>query len=299
MAAVSGRAPLIFMAAPDIQHFYDEQTGSLSYVVSNPETKSAAVIDSVLGFSAVSGRTDISGAQKIVDHIEGKNLSLEWILETHAHADHLTAAQYLKSELGGQVGIGQGICDVQNHFAKVFNLQAPFGADGRQFDRLFSDGDSIRIGNLEVRVLHTPGHTNDSVTYVVEDAAFVGDTLFMCDYGTARCDFPGGDAGLLYDSIQKLFSLPDETRLFMCHDYPPESRDLRFVCTVAEQKQQNVHVGDGVSKSDFADMREKRDATLALPNLILPSVQVNICAGHLPESEDNQIAYIKIPLDTI
>ena len=252
-----------------------------------------------MGFSVVSGRTDISGAQKIVDHIRGKNLSLEWILETHAHSDHLTAAQFLKSELGGQVGIGQGICEVQEHFAKVFNLQAPFRSDGKQFDRLFADGDSIQIGNLEMQVLHTPGHTNDSVTYVIGNAVFVGDSLFMCDYGTARCDFPGGNAALLYDSIQKLYSLPDETRLFMCHDYPPNGRDLRFVCTVAEQKQKNVHVGDGVSKSVFVDMREKRDATLGLPNLILPSVQVNIRAGHLPESEDNQIAYIKIPLDTI
>ena len=287
------------MAGPDIQHFYDEQTGSVSYVVSDPETKSTAVIDPVLGFSAVSGRTDISGAQKIVDHMGSKNLSLEWILETHAHADHLTAAQFLKSELGGQVGIGQGICQVQEHFAKLFNLQAPFSSDGKQFDRLFADGDSIQIGNLEMQVLDTPGHTNDSVTYVIGNAAFVGDSLFMCDYGTARCDFPGGDAALLYESIQKLLLFPDETRLFMCHDYPPKGRDFCFVCTVAEQKRNNVHVGDGVSKSEFVEMREKRDATLGLPNLILPSVQVNIRAGHLPESEDNQIAYIKIPLDTI
>ena len=188
---------------------------------------------------------------------------------------------------------------MQEHFAKVFNMQAPFRADGHQFDRLFSDGDSFQIGNLDCRVLDTPGHTDDSVTYLVEDAAFVGDSLFMCDFGTARCDFPGGDAGLLYDSIQKLFSLDDETRLFMCHDYPPEGRDLRFECTVAEQKRNSIHVGDGVSKREFIDMREKRDATLDLPELILPAVQVNICAGHLPDPEDNQIAYIKIPLDTI
>ena len=253
----------------------------------------------MLGFSVVSGRTDKSGARKIIEYIQTEGLSLEWILETHAHADHLTAAQFLKSELGGQVGIGQGICTVQEHFAKVFNMQAPFRADGHQFDRLFSDGDSFQIGNLDCRVLDTPGHTDDSVTYLVEDAAFVGDSLFMCDFGTARCDFPGGDAGLLYDSIQKLFSLDDETRLFMCHDYPPEGRDLRFECTVAEQKRNSIHVGDGVSKREFIDMREKRDATLDLPELILPAVQVNICAGHLPDPEDNQIAYIKIPLDTI
>ncbi len=287
------------MATANIQHFYDEQTGSLSYVVSDPDTKSAAVIDPVLGYFAESGRTDKSGAREIIEHLQSEGLSLEWILETHAHADHLTAAQFLKSELGGQIGIGRGICEVQAHFAKVFNLQASFSADGRQFDRLFSDGDSIPIGNLKVTVLDTPGHTNDSVTYIVGDAAFVGDSLFMCDYGTARCDFPGGDAGLLYESIQKLFSLPDETRLFMCHDYPPEGRDLCFECTVAEQKQENVHMSDGTSKSEFIEMREKRDATLGLPKLILPSVQINIRAGHLPDSEDNQVSYLKIPLDTI
>lgn len=287
------------MSRPGIQHFYDEQTGSLSYVISDPDSKSAAVIDPVLGFSAVSGRTNKSGARKIIEYIRAEGLSLEWILETHAHADHLTAAQFLKSELGGQVGIGQGIRAVQKHFAKVFNLQAPFRADGHQFDRLFSDGDSFQIGNLDCRVLDTPGHTDDSVTYLVEDAAFVGDSLFLCDFGTARCDFPGGDAGLLYDSIQKLFSLADETRLFMCHVYPPEGCDLQFECTVAEQKRANIHVGDGVSKREFIDMREKRDATLKLPKLILPAVQVNIRAGHLPDPEDNQIAYIKIPLDTI
>ena len=287
------------MATANIQHFYDEQTGSLSYVVNDPGSNSAAVIDSVLGYSAESGRTDKSGARKIIEYLQSEGLSLEWILETHAHADHLTAAQFLKSELGGQIGIGRGICEVQKHFAKVFNLQASFSADGRQFDRLFADGDSIPIGNLNVTVLHTPGHTNDSVTYIVGDAAFVGDSLFMCDYGTARCDFPGGDAGLLYESIQKLFSLSDETRLFMCHDYPPEDRDLRFVCTVEEQKQKNIHLSNGVSKSDYVAMREKRDATLGLPKLILPSVQVNIRAGHLPESEDNQVSYLKIPLDTI
>ena len=287
------------MSRPGIQHFYEEQTGSLSYVISDPDSKSAAIIDPVLGFSAVSGRTDKSGARKIIEYIQTQGLSLEWILETHAHADHLTAAQFLKSELGGQVGIGQGIRTVQEHFAKVFNMQESFRADGHQFDRLFSDGDSFQIGNLDCRVLATPGHTDDSVTYLVEDAAFVGDSLFMCDFGTARCDFPGGDAGLLYDSIQKLFSLADETRLFMCHDYPPEGRDLRFECTVAEQKRNSIHVGDGVSKREFIDMREKRDATLDLPELILPAVQVNIRAGHLPDPEDNQIAYIKIPLDAI
>ena len=287
------------MATAGIQHIYDEETGSLSYVVSDPDTKSAAVIDPVLGYCAVSGRTDNIGAHKIIEHVHSESLSLEWILETHAHADHLTAAQFLKSELGGQVGIGQGICVVQENFAKVFNLQDSFSTDGRQFDKLFSEGDSIRIGNLDMQVLHTPGHTNDSVTYVFGDAAFVGDSLFMCDYGTARCDFPGGDAGLLFDSIQKIYTLPDQTRLFMCHDYPPEDRDMCFVCTVAEQKQKNVHLSGGVSKSEFVDMRKTRDATLGLPRLILPSVQVNINAGHFPDTEGNQVSYLKIPLDTI
>jgi glyoxylase-like metal-dependent hydrolase (beta-lactamase superfamily II) len=287
------------MAGPDIQHFYDMPTGTLSYVVSDPKTKSAAVIDPVLGFSPVSGRTDTTCAEKMVEYIKAKGLALEWLLETHAHADHITAAQYLKGELGGKVGIGQGICDVQKHFSRVFNLTETFRADGHQFDRLFTDGDVLQIGKLECRVIHTPGHTNDSVTYLVDNAAFVGDSIFMCDYGTARCDFPGGDAALLFDSIQKLFALPDETRLFMCHDYPPEDRDLRYCCTVAEQKEKNVHVADGTTKEDYVDMRMKRDATLDLPRLILPSVQVNICAGRLPDPEDNEISYIKIPLDTI
>lgn len=287
------------MAIADIQHFYDEQTGTLSYVVSDPDTQRAAVIDPVLGFSAVSGRTDASGAQQIIDHVRSKRLSVAWILETHAHADHLTAAQIVKSELGGQVGIGEGIRTVQAHFTNVFNLQPPFKADGHQFDRLFADSEAFQIGSLACRVLATPGHTSDSVTYLVGDAAFVGDSLFMFDYGTARCDFPGGDAGVLYDSIHKLFSLGGETRLFMCHDYPPQGRSLRFECTVADQEQGNVHVGHGTSRDEFIKMREQRDATLDLPKLILPSVQVNICAGHLPNPEDNQISYIKIPLDTI
>lgn len=287
------------MARVGIQHFYDETTGTLSYVINDPDTGSAAVIDPVLGFSTVSGRIDMSGAQQITDYINTERLALEWILETHAHADHLTAAQLLRAELGGSVGIGRGIRKVQEHFARVFNLRAPFRADGHQFDRLFSDNDVIAIGNLECRVLDTPGHTNDSISYLVDDAAFVGDSLFMCDYGTARCDFPGGDAGLLYDSIHRLYSLPDETRLFMCHDYPPDDRDLRFECTIAEQKRSNVHIAAGVSKTEFVDMRRKRDATLGLPNLMLPSVQVNIRAGHLPDPEDNRIAYLKIPLDTV
>lgn len=287
------------MGRPDVQHFYHRPTGTLSYAVADPQTAKAAVIDPVLGFSVVSGRTDTGPAQEIIDFIHTRSLTLEWILETHAHADHLSAAQFVKDALGGKIAIGYGIQQVQAHFAGIFNLQQPFAADGRQFDRLFRDGDTFSIGNLDCRVMDTPGHTSDSITYRIGDAAFVGDSLFMADFGTARCDFPGGDAGLLYDSIQKIFTLPDETRLFMCHDYPPEDRTLRFESTVAEQKESNIHVKSGTRKVDFVSMREKKDATLSLPALILPAIQVNIRAGILPQCEDNEIAYIKIPLDTL
>lgn len=284
---------------PDVRHFYHEPTGTLSYVVSDARSRHAAIIDPVLGFSVVSGRTDLEPAKQIVAYVQDKQFTVDWILETHAHADHLSAAQYVKSQTGGKIAIGEGIRSVQAHFGKLFNLQQPFTADGRQFDHLFADGEQFEAGDLVFSVLHTPGHTNDSVTYLVGDCAFVGDSLFMPDFGTARCDFPGGDAGLLYDSIQKLFALPNETRLFMCHDYPPEGRDLRFEISVAEQKAENKHVGAGASKDAFVTMREARDATLSLPALILPSIQVNISAGQLPEEDDNGIAYIRIPLDTL
>lgn len=284
---------------PDIQHFYHEQSGTLSYVVTDPATKKAAIIDPVLGFSVISGHTDKAPADAIIRHIEDEGLALEWILETHAHADHISSAQYLKTRLGGRVGIGQGIREVQAHFAPIFNLQAPFVADGHQFDHLFADGEEFALGDISCRVMHTPGHTNDSVTYLIGNAAFVGDTVFMTDFGTARCDFPGGDAGLLYDSIQKLFALPDDTVFYLCHDYPPEGRSLRFDVPIAEQKRDNIHLGGGVSREDYIGMREERDATLSLPALILPSIQVNIQAGHLPRPEDNDIHYIKIPLDSL
>lgn len=284
---------------PDIRHFYHEPTGTISYVVSDPVSSVAAVIDAVLGFSIVSGRTDSAPADAIVDYIESSGLELEWILETHAHADHLSAAQYLKTRLGGKVAIGEGIRKVQAHFAPVFNLGASFATDGRQFDHLFSDEDEFAIGTLRCRVLHTPGHTNDSVTYLISHAAFVGDTIFMTDSGTARCDFPGGDAGLLYDSIQKLFALPGDTVIYLCHDYPGEHRSLQFSMPLSEQKAANVHVGGGKDKASYVQMREARDATLSLPALILPSIQANIRAGHLPDAEDNGIAYIKIPLNTL
>jgi glyoxylase-like metal-dependent hydrolase (beta-lactamase superfamily II) len=287
------------LSQPDVRHFYHQPTGTLSYVVADPKTSMAAVIDPVLGFSVVSGRTDPAPARDIIEFVQAKDLTLEWILETHAHADHLSSAQSIKAHLGGKVAIGNGIRAVQASFGDIFNLKAPFAADGRQFDRLFADGDTFTLGSIECRVMNTPGHTSDSVTYRIGDCAFVGDSLFMPDFGTARCDFPGGDAGLLYDSIQKLFALPAETRLYMCHDYPPEGRPLRYEVSVAEQKESNIHVKTGTAKQDFVAMREKRDATLSLPALILPAIQINIRAGHLPESEDNTVSYIKIPLDTL
>ena len=283
---------------PEVQHFYHEQTGTLSYVVSDPQTSAAAVIDPVLGFSVISGRTDSSPVDELVAYIEKNKLRLEWILETHAHADHLTGAQVLKSRLGGKVAIGEGIRKVQKHFATVFNLRAPFAADGRQFDHLFADNETFALGDIECRVMHTPGHTSDSVTYLIGKYAFVGDSLFMVDSGTARCDFPGGDAALLYQSIQKLFALPDDTVLCMCHDYQPNGRALRYEVSVREQKEDNIHVGGGTSEEEFVKIRTSRDQTLSLPALILPAIQVNITAGDLPPPEDNQISYIKIPLDT-
>ena len=284
---------------PDVQSFYHEESGTLTYVISDPATSAAAIVDPVLGYSVVSGHTDSKPAEAVIRHVEENGLNVEWILETHAHADHLSSAPFLKSRLGGKLAIGEGIRQVQAHFGPIFNLQAPFAPDGHQFDHLFTDGETFRIGELTARVIHTPGHTNDSVTYVVGNAAFVGDTVFMTDFGTARCDFPGGDAGLLYDSIQKLFTLPDDTVFYLCHDYPPDDRELRCDVPIDEQRRENIHVGGNVSKTDFISMREARDAGLALPKLILPSIQVNICAGHLPESEDNGVAYIRIPLDTI
>jgi len=287
------------MADLRIQHFYHKPTGTLSYVVSDHDSRKAAIVDPVLGFSVVSGRTDRGPARLLLDYLREHGLELQWILETHAHADHLSAAQYIRQEAGGQVCIGEGIRKVQAHFQDVFNLRKPFRPDGSQFDRLFADGDTFMLGGIECRVMKTPGHTSDSITYVIGDAAFVGDSLFMPDFGTARCDFPGGDAALLYDSIQKLFALPAGTRLFMCHDYPPESRALRFEVSIDEQMQDNIHVGGGKSKAEFVRMRTERDATLNLPALILPSIQVNIRAGLVPEPEDNEVSYLKIPLDLL
>ena len=283
---------------PQVQHFYDVPTGTLSYVVWDEPSRSAAVIDCVLGYSTVSGRTDTAPSDVILEFIREHELTVEWILETHAHADHLSAAQYLKAAVGGRVAIGRGICDVQSHFAPVFNLGDGFQTDGSQFDTLSQGGDVFQIGALECEVMATPGHTSDSVSYRIGAHVFVGDSLFMPDFGTARCDFPGGDAALLYQSIKRLLELPGDTRLYMCHDYMPGGRDLRYFCTVEEQRQSNIHVRDGVSQAGFSAMRAERDAGLSLPALIVPAIQVNIRAGHLPDAEDNDIAYLKTPIDT-
>lgn len=287
------------MTQAHIQHFHDQPTGTLSYVVSDPGSGKAAIIDPVLGFCMVSGRTDSAPADRLVEYIRDKQLELEWILETHAHADHLSGAQYIKSVLGGTVAIGEGIQKVQAHFGAVFNMQDSLLGEGGDFDRLFGAGEVFAIGGLQCEVIATPGHTNDSVSYRAGDAVFVGDSLFMPDYGTARCDFPGGDAELLYDSIRSLLALPGETRLFMCHDYQPGGRELRWVSSVEEQREANIHVADGVSKADFVKMRTERDAGLGLPKLIVPSIQVNIRAGRLPDGDGNGIAYIRTPIDTL
>jgi glyoxylase-like metal-dependent hydrolase (beta-lactamase superfamily II) len=282
-----------------IRSFHDETTGTLSYVVSDPVTRCAAIIDPVLSYSMASGRTDSAPADALVALVRDENLTLAWILETHAHADHLSGAQHVKARLGGTIAIGAGICSVQAHFGEVFNLDAAFAADGSDFDHLFSDGEVFRIGELTCEVLATPGHTADSISYRIGSAVFVGDTLFMPDFGTARCDFPGGDAARLYDSIHRLLSLPGDTRLYMCHDYRPGGRELRWECTVDEQRADNIHVHEGVGKAGFVKMRKERDATLSLPALIVPAIQVNIRAGRLPGAEDNGIRYIKTPIDTL
>lgn len=288
------------LSKPEIQHFYDPATGTLSYVVYDQPGGQAAVIDCVLGYSLVSGRTDTAPSDVILAYLDEKQLTLDWILETHAHADHLSGAQYIRKKRGGttRIAIGRGICNVQAHFAPLYNLPEDFATDGRQFDHLFASSEVFAIGALECEVIATPGHTSDSVSYRIDSNVFVGDSLFMPDYGTARCDFPGGDADLLYDSIQRLLSLPGDTCLYMCHDYQPGGRDLRYVCSVDEQRQSNIHVRAGVSRKAFCAMRTARDATLNLPALIVPSIQVNIRAGQLPDAESNGIVYLKTPVNT-
>ncbi|MBJ6136173.1 MBL fold metallo-hydrolase [Marinobacter litoralis] len=286
------------MSQPIVQHFFDEPTNTFSYVVRDPDSQACAILDSVLDFDYAAGRTDVRSADAIIQYVRDNDLTVEWVLETHVHADHLSAAPYLHEQLGGKTGIGARITDVQEIFGKAFNAGTEFARDGSQFDRLFKEGDSFSIGGLEGRVLHTPGHTPACLTYVIGDAAFVGDTLFMPDYGTARCDFPGGDARTLYRSIQKVLALPEQTRIFLCHDYKaPGREEFHCMTTVAEQRAANVHVHQGVSEDEFVKMRTERDATLDMPRLILPSVQVNMRAGEMPPAEDNGQVYLKVPLN--
>lgn len=283
---------------PMVKTFFDEPTFTFSYVVSDPETKRCAIVDSVLDFDYAAGKTDTASADAIIEYVKSEGLGVDWIIETHVHADHISAAPYLKERLGGQLSIGEHITTVQDVFGKAFNEGTAFQRDGSQFDHLFKDEETFKIGNIEGRALHTPGHTPACMSYLIGDALFVGDTLFMPDYGTARCDFPGGDARTLYSSVKKIFSLPDETRMFMCHDYKAPGRDYYLnETTVGEERQHNVHVGEGKSEADFVKMREERDATLSMPRLILPSVQVNMRAGHMPEPEENGQSYLKVPVN--
>lgn len=288
------------VAKPDVKTFFDEETFTFSHVVSDPATKRAAIVDSVLNYDPKSGRTAKTGADEIIAYVTEQGLTVDWILETHVHADHLSAAPYLKEKLGGRLAIGSNIKTVQDVFGKVFNAGTEFQRDGSQFDHLFEDGEQFAVGSIQAKAIHTPGHTPACMVYVIGDAAFVGDTIFMPDYGTARCDFPGGDARALYRSIQKIFALPDETRLFMCHDYKAPGRDhYAWETTVAEEKANNIHVGGGKTEDEFVEMRTARDAQLAMPVLILPSVQVNMRAGELPPAEDNGVRYMKLPIDAL
>ncbi|WP_372879309.1 MBL fold metallo-hydrolase [Spongiibacter marinus] len=284
---------------PEVIAFFDEPTNTFSYVVKDPSSNACAVVDSVMEIDYAAGRLSLVGADKIIQYIRDNKLSLEWIIETHVHADHLSAAPYIQEALGGQIGIGANITVVQETFGKIFNAGTEFARDGSQFDKLFNDGDEYHVGNMLCRAIHTPGHTPACMTHVMGDAAFVGDTLFMPDGGTARADFPGGDARVLYQSIQRVLSLPDETRLFMCHDYMPGGREVEYETTVGAEKQSNIHVHTGTSEAQFVAMREARDATLDMPRLILPSLQVNMRAGHLPGAEDNGTVYLKLPLNVL
>jgi len=284
---------------PDVTAYFDEATNTVSYVVRDPGSAKAAIIDSVLDFDQAAGRTMTASADRIIADVQAEKLEVEWLLETHVHADHLSAAPYLQQKLGGRIGIGENITVVQDTFGKIFNAGTEFERDGSQFDRLFREQDRFEVGALSGFVLHTPGHTPACLTYVIGDAAFVGDTLFMPDYGTARCDFPGGSAADLWESIQKVLSLPDHTRLFMCHDYKAPGRDrFAWETTVAEERATNVHIA-GRSKEEFVEMREARDATLGMPRLIIPSIQVNMRAGNMPPAEDNGTVYLKVPLNRL
>ncbi|WP_439507708.1 MBL fold metallo-hydrolase [Yoonia sp.] len=285
---------------PEVKAFFDEATNTISYVVREPQGNTCAIVDSVLDYDPAAGRTDTTSADAIIAWVKDQGLNVAWILESHVHADHLSAAPYLQERLGGKIGIGSNITVVQNTFGKIFNEGTAFQRDGSQFDALFNEGDTIHIGQLRADVLHTPGHTPACLTYVIGDAAFVGDTLFMPDFGTARCDFPGGSAEDLYNSIQKILALPDDTRIFVGHDYKAPGRDeFAWETTVGEQKAMNIHIGAGKPLEDFVSMRTTRDAQLGMPRLILPSLQTNMRAGNLPEPEDNGARYFKVPINQL
>lgn len=290
--------PVDMQVRPEVEAFFDPQTNTISYVVKDPNSSACAVIDSVMDIDYAAGRITYDHADEIIAFVEKNNLTLEWLIETHVHADHLSAAPYIQSKLGGKIGIGDRITVVQDTFGKVFNEGTEFQRDGSQFDRLLKNGDTYKIGGMDAVAIHTPGHTPACMVHVIGDAAFVGDTLFMPDGGSARADFPGGDAGELYDSIQKVLALPDEMRLFMCHDYGPDGREIAWETTVAEQKANNIHVGQGKSREEFIEFREARDATLAVPKLILPSLQVNMRAGEVPKTEDGK-PMLKVPVNAI
>ncbi|MBW7923059.1 MAG: MBL fold metallo-hydrolase [Rubellimicrobium sp.] len=290
--------PVDMTLTPEVTAFFDEPTNTISYVVKDPASDACAVIDSVMDIDYAAGRITHDGADRIIAFIRENNLRLEWLIETHVHADHLSAAPYIQQALGGKIGIGENILIVQDTFGKIFNEGTEFQRDGSQFDALFKDGDTYMIGTMQAGAMHTPGHTPACMTHVVGDAAFVGDTLFMPDGGSARADFPGGDAGTLYDSIQRVLALPDAMRLFMCHDYGPGGRDIRWETSVAEQKADNIHVGGGASREEFVRMREERDATLAMPRLIIPSLQVNMRAGEVPRDASGR-PMLKVPVNAL
>ena len=284
---------------PAVTHFFDTDSNTFSYVVRDPDSNACAVIDSVMDIDYAAGRLGFEQADRIIAHIRGEGLELVWQIETHVHADHLSAAPYIQERLGGKIGVGEHIVEVQETFGKIFNEGTEFQRDGSQFDRLFRDGDTYEIGTLSAFAIHTPGHTPACMTHVIGDAAFVGDTLFMPDGGSARADFPGGDAGVLYDSIQKVLSLPDEMRLFMCHDYGPNGREIMCETTVADERAHNIHVGGGRTREEFIAFRTARDAQLAVPRLIIPSLQVNMRAGHLPPADEDGRPYFKVPINAL
>ncbi|MFA7586825.1 MAG: MBL fold metallo-hydrolase [Novosphingobium sp.] len=287
-------------AAVQVRSFFDEATFTVTHVLSDPATGKAAIIDSVLDFDPASGRTSTTSADAVIAYVREQGLEVEWLLETHAHADHLSAAPYLQEQLGGRLAIGRHILTVQNVFGKIFNEGTRFARDGSQFDHLFDEGDRFSVGSIPAIALHVPGHTPADMAYVIGDAVFIGDTLFMPDYGSARADFPGGDAHILYRSVRRLLSLPEASRLFLCHDYKAPGRDTyAWETTVAEQRRSNVHLHDGISEDDFVAMRTARDATLDMPRLILPSIQVNMRGGHFPEPEENGVSYLKLPLNQL